>query len=152
MKKIKFSFWIFTALILLQGCHNKQDNLSFLVENSSQDVSEVDLLIFVDDDLLINEYFRRKLDVPDYDVYHFKLADGQHTLKVKSKSQGIEMTKKFKLPEDRYIFINFKYKTLKGKAYEFEKGLSDSLKVPFDSVLIPKKIEVWITDKMPKLH
>ncbi len=104
-KSILISF-VFVAL-LISGCSTGSDNNFILyVSDQSFDVSPVDVKVYIDDQLMIDEEFEVG-NQHNWKKFEYKLSKGQHTLKAVSEKGDAVLEEEFVVLNNRWAALNY---------------------------------------------
>jgi hypothetical protein len=76
------------------------------VNNIKATEKSVNLKVYVNDSLCVNNSFKYSSITPNYDVYVYKFDKGVHTLKV-LKDDNQMLTDTFNLKKDMFIYVTY---------------------------------------------
>jgi hypothetical protein len=143
---------------LLYNSYFREPFLNLYIENTSFELSKVNLIVSLDHDKVIDEVFEADSVAPNLRYYKMQLKRGLHTVKVEGPSIVVSDT--FDLQKDSYLFITFHFKK-KGKyEYEMEKFKFESLNsgqtskrtFQYDSISVRPSIKLHLTIEEPKIE
>jgi hypothetical protein len=80
MRNLLSKFFLIISAILLLSCkeHNKIE-VNFALNNYSRHTDKVDMNVYLDGEILIQDTIQRK---PDPEIHSFRLSSGKHELKI----------------------------------------------------------------------
>lgn len=142
------------------GCENKKD-IFFYIENESRIDSQVVLDVFVDNELYMIDTVHSSRVSPNYSVHKLTVSKGQHEVKVTCRINDLIEKDTFVVDKNAYVFITYKYRLWDETARKFQKQEFELLYPPkdfpdkkfvFDSIAIPRSIEIYSTDVKPLLQ
>ena len=87
---------------------DENGNFILFVSNQSSEISLVDIRIYIDNELAVNQEFANK-GGHNWIKYQFKLKDGNHTLYSTSTNGKARKDTTFTLPKTPYSIIDFWY-------------------------------------------
>lgn len=90
-------------------------NLTLYVTNINETEELIQLKIFIDDSLYVNNDFTYSSITPNYDTYVFKFDKGVHKLKV-IKDGSLVLADTFNLRKDMFIYVSY------GEGLQGQKG------------------------------
>jgi hypothetical protein len=111
------SLMVFSNLTLLSlgitGCdgnpskdkEKQEDNLVVLVSNESAEKGSIDLQLFIDGVLKVEDSLEYKLN--HRLEFTFRLTPGNHTLKIASKKGGAQLEKEINISEKHWVAMSY---------------------------------------------
>jgi diguanylate cyclase (GGDEF)-like protein len=85
---------------------NNNKNVTLIVSNMSSRTSPIDIKIFIDEELAIDDTFAPGMQNA-WKPFHFKLARGKHRIKAKSVKGRTSLTQEFKVARDHWASIEY---------------------------------------------
>ena len=85
---------------------DKYDNLTLIVSNMSSTSSSVDIKIYIDGELEIDDTFVTGIQNA-WKPFHFKLARGKHSIKAKSVKGMATIEQEFKIKKDHWASMEY---------------------------------------------
>jgi hypothetical protein len=120
MKKIlnpKLILLILFGFIALNGCaatNGNENGINFIlyVSNQNLDVNPVDIMVYIDDELVIDKEFDatgERTPQHNWQKFEFNLTEGQHRLIVESIKGSAKLEKEFMLKGKQWAVIDYWY-------------------------------------------
>jgi len=111
MKKIFLAVIVLFLLVLAGYCTDAQNpNFTLYVSNQSMDIKQVDVKVYLDGKLVIDEIFDvkgQKVAQHNQKAFYFQLSDGEHTIKAESKKGKAKLEENFVIKEKNWAVVNF---------------------------------------------
>jgi len=85
---------------------NGNNNFTLIVSNLSNNNSPIDMKIYIDGELVIDDTFTTGMQNA-WKPFHFKLAGGKHSIKAKSMKGKITLEQEFKIKRDHWASIEY---------------------------------------------
>jgi len=85
---------------------NGNNNFTLIVSNMSNNNSPIDIKIYIDEELAIDDTFTTGMQNA-WKPFHFKLAGGKHSIKAKSIKGKTTLKQEFKLKRDHWASIEY---------------------------------------------
>lgn len=141
-----------TLLIVMLTCFyflSLSDNrkVSFLLENISRDKKEVDINIYVNDNLVYSDTLVYSETTPNYKQFEYILSDNKNfKLTIESNNEMISYQQIVPFDSSKFVFVNFDYKILK-KGYINLNGMP----IQKDSIVRKPAFSIYYTKNRTKL-
>lgn len=116
---------VFFIIWSFYGCSGLR-SLTLYVKNIKESEKSVNLKVYINDSLCVNDKFAYSAVTPNYDVYVYKFDKGIHALKV-LKDDNQLLTDTFDLNNDMFVYIS--YEGLQGEGRCFIKKTTINYKL-----------------------
>ena len=111
MRKILSAVIILFLLAAVGYCADaEKPNFTLYVSNQSLDIKQVDVKVYLDGKLVIDEMFDvkgQKVAQHNQKAFYFRLSNGEHTIKVESKKGKAKLEQKFIIKDINWAVINY---------------------------------------------
>jgi len=152
-------FIIFVLSVLLVCSCSEKKYFKIYFENESESDSILDLSIYANDELLIEDSIYYSDVVPNFHEYDFNLPSGVYVLRFVENSNQVVHIDTVHLDRDKYLLASYKYEIKNIKMYEAEHfrfktlyPLKKESEFKYDSVLYPRSITTFVMDSVPLIH
>jgi hypothetical protein len=98
---------VYALVFLFSGCSAfSQKKVGLYVVNNEETEKNVELKIYIDDSLCVNQTFRYSNVVPNYELHSFEFRKGIHKIKVLKEDKEM-ISDTFNLKKGIFIYISY---------------------------------------------